>query len=69
MREYLANGLLAAASLAFFVLFGYIWIEGSHYIQEPNIIILSMETAGIATIFGFSVYNLIRVIKRLTGSK
>lgn len=69
MREYIANGLLAAASLSLFVLFGFIWIEGSHYIQEPNIIILIMETAGIAAMFGFALYNLIRVIKRFTGSR
>lgn len=69
MREYALSGLLAAISLALLWFFSRIWVEGSHYIQEPNIMILIMETAGIATIFGFSVYNLIRVIKRLTGSK
>jgi hypothetical protein len=67
LREYSVNGLLAATSSALLWFLGCIWVEGSHYIQEPNIIILAMETAGIATILGFAVYNLIRVIKRLTS--
>lgn len=69
MREYLANGLLAAASLALFMLLGFIWVEGSHYIQEPNIIVLITETAGIAAMFGFALYNLVRCIRRFTGSR
>lgn len=69
MREYMANGLLAATSLALSGFFGCIWVEGSHYIQEPNIIILIVETAGIAAIFGFALYNLILLKRRITGSR
>ena len=65
--QYAANALLTATSLALLWLFGCIWIEGSHYIQEPNIIILIIETASIAAILGFAVHNLICVIKRLTS--
>jgi len=68
LREYIANGLLATTSLALLGFFGCIWVEGSHYIQEPNIIILIAETASIAAIFGFALYNLICYLKRLIGS-
>ena len=69
MREYTTNGLLLATSLALIWFFGCIWVEGSHYIQEPNSIILIAETASIAAIFGFAIYNFIRFIKRFTGSR
>jgi len=68
LREYIANGLLVTTSLALLGFLGCIWVEGSHYIQEPNIIILIAETATIAAMFGFALYNLIRFIKRFTGS-
>lgn len=64
MREYIANVLLAATSLALFSLFGLILVNGSHYIQEPNIIILIMEMAGVATILGFALYNLVHFVRR-----
>ncbi len=58
---------LYSCCLALFMLFGFIWVEGSHYIQEPNIIVLITETAGIAAMFGFALYNLVRCIRRFTG--
>ncbi len=63
--EYIGNALLAATSCALLWFFGAIWVEGSHYIREPNIIILSIETAGMAVISGFAIYNLLRLIRRL----
>ena len=68
MRNYIANVLLAATSLALFWLFGCILIEGSHYIQEPSILILIIETTGIVAIFSFAIYNLVRFAKRPTSA-
>ena len=61
LKEYIANALLIATSLALLWFFSCIWIIGSHYIQEPNIIILIMETAAVAAIYGFAIYNFIRM--------
>lgn len=62
--EYFVNTLLTATSCALLWFFGCIWIEGSHYIQEPNTMILSVETAVIAAILGFALHNIIRMVRR-----
>jgi len=64
--EYFGYTLLTATSGALLWFFGCIWIEGSHYIQEPNIMILGVETAAVAAILGFAIHSLIRVMKRKT---
>ena len=62
LKEYIANALLIATSLALLWFFSYIWMEGRHYIQKPNIIILIMETAAMAAIYGFAIYRFIRSV-------
>jgi len=47
--------LLMAVSLSLLYHFIFIWIYGEHWIQEPNNIVLSYETAGILLIFGYGV--------------
>ena len=68
MREYTVNALLAATSLALLCFLGYIWVNGSHYIQEPSITVLIIETAAIASVSGFAIYNLTCLVKRFSGS-
>jgi len=60
----MANMLLTATSLALLWFISCIWIEGSHYIQEPNSIILIAETAALAAIFGFAIFRLISLAIR-----
>ena len=58
LKEYIANALLIATSLVSLWFLSYIWMEGRHYIQKPNIIILFMATAAMAAIYGFAIYNI-----------
>ena len=64
MREYITSGLLVALSLAFLTHFYFIVAHGTLIIQEPNLIILSVE---IAALFGcaiFGVVNMVRAVRR-----
>lgn len=61
MREVMANIILVSLSAAFLWFFGCIWIYGSHYIQEPNPLILLCEVMGILLILGFATRNLIKL--------
>ena len=64
--EYFVNLLLAATSGALLWFFGCIWIKGSHYIYEPDIMVLGVETTVMAAILGFALHNLVRVIRGKT---
>jgi len=44
--------------------FSNIWRYGQHLIQEPNIIILSLETAMLLLIFAFGVYKFVGDFRR-----
>ena len=61
--EYFGNTLLTATSCALLWFLSCIWIEGAHYIQEPNIVILGAETTALVAILGFAIQNLVRVIR------
>ena len=60
----MANSLLVGLSLAFLWHFSNIWRYGQHLIQEPNIIILSLETAMLLIIFAFGVYKFVGDFRR-----
>ena len=62
--EYFGNTLLTATSCALLWFLGCIWIDGAHYIQEPNIVILGVETAALVAILGFAIQNLARIISK-----
>jgi len=64
--------LLAFAMAAFLLFhFGLIWVHGSFYIYEPNLLVLSFETVMLAGILGFSFYCLIKQLRliRKPGEK
>lgn len=60
-REAAANILLVSLSIAFLWFFSCIWVYGSHYIQEPNPLILICEVAGILLVLCFATRNLIKL--------
>ncbi len=64
MREIIANMLLVSLATAFLWFFGCIWVYGSHYIQEPNQLILTCETIGVLLVLGLAIWNLIDSAKR-----
>lgn len=63
MRKYIVSLLLIGTSLALLYFFGCIWLFGSHYIQEPNKLVLIAETAGMMVILTFALHNLVKIGK------
>jgi len=64
MKEVIGDSLVIGMSVALLWHFSNIWRYGQHLIQEPNIIILSLETAMLLIIFAFGVYKLVGDFRR-----
>jgi len=64
MKEVIGDSLVIGMSAALLWHFSNIWRYGQHLIQEPNIIILSLETAMLLLIFAFGVYKLVGDFRR-----
>jgi len=64
MKEVISDSLVIGMSAALLWHFSNIWRYGQHLIQEPNIIILSLETAMLLIIFAFGVYKLVGDFRR-----
>ncbi len=58
IKDSIANGALIGMSAALLWHFSNIWRYGQYLVQEPNILIRSLETAGllIILVFGVSKY-------------
>jgi len=69
MREAIANILLVSLGTALLWFFGCIWVKGSHYIQEPNPLILLCEIVGILLVLCFGAFNLIRLVQERRKSE
>ena len=63
IKDSIANGALIGMSAALLWHFSNIWRYGQHLIREPNIVILSLETAGLLLILGFGVTKFISDLK------
>ncbi len=57
MRSILINILLIAVTTALLVHFALLWAYSEVLIQEPNKIILAIETVAFFGILGFSIYG------------
>jgi len=64
MKEVIGDSLVIGMSAALLWHFSNIWRYGQHLIQEPNIIILSLETAVLLLIFAFGVCKLVGDFRR-----
>jgi len=64
MREYIANALVVALSMAFLGHFYFIATHGTLIIQEPNPIILGLEITGLVVTTIFGIWNMARIIGR-----
>jgi len=62
--EVISNTLVVGMSAALLWHFPNIWRYGQHLIQEPNIIILSLETAVLLLILAFGVFRLVVDFRR-----
>ena len=63
-RNIIADLLVAGMSLALLWHFSNIWRYGQLLVQEPNIIIRSLETAMLLIIFAFGVSRLVVDFRR-----
>jgi hypothetical protein len=62
--KILTDFLLAGLSIAFLWHFAYIWYYGQLLVQEPSIIIRSLETVMLLAIFAFSISRLVVDLRR-----
>ena len=67
MKNAIANGVIIGLSASLLWHFSNIWRYGQHLIQEPNIAILSLETAGLLLILIFGISKCISDLKRKEG--
>jgi len=67
MKNAIANGAIIGLSASLLWHFSNIWRYGQHLIQEPNITILSLETAGLLLILIFGISKCISDLKRKEG--
>lgn len=67
MKNAIANGAIIGLSVGIIWHFSNIWRYGQHLIQEPNIVILSLETAGLLLILIFGITKFISDLKRKEG--
>jgi len=64
VKDLIAGGVIIGLSAALLWHFSNIWRYGQHLIQEPNIAILTLETAGLLLIFAFGVTKFISDLRR-----
>jgi len=64
MKEVIGDSLVIGMSAALLWHFSNIWRYGQYLIQEPNIIIRSLETAMLLIIFAFGVYKFVGDFRR-----
>lgn len=62
MREIIKPALIVGMSAALLWVFWGIWLRGSHYLQEPNRLILTGEMLMMVTILLFGLYEFIRAL-------
>jgi len=64
VKSLAGNVMLIGLSASLLWHFSNIWRHGNHLIVEPNIVILSVETAGLLFILAFGVTKCIIDLKR-----
>jgi len=63
-RSILTDILVITMSGSFLWHFSNIWRYGQHLIQEPNILVKSLETAMFLFILAFGIYKLVYDVRR-----
>ena len=64
MKNAISNGIIMGMSIALLWHFSNIWRYGQHLIGEPNILIITLETAGLLVILAFGVGKFVSDLKR-----
>lgn len=60
IKDVIVNGVLIGMSAALLWHFSNIWRYGQYLVGEPNIVIRSLETAGLLIILVFGVSKLFK---------
>jgi len=55
VKDIIADGVIVGMSAALLWHFSNIWRYGQYIVGEPNVVIRSLETAGLLTILVFGV--------------
>ena len=63
VRELITDAVIIGLSAALLWHFSNIWRYGQHLVGESNIVIRSLETAGLLVILAFGVSKFIRDLK------
>lgn len=66
VKDLIADAALIGVSVALLWHFSNIWRYGQHLIQEPHIVVRSLETALLLAIL---VFGVIKLIGTLRGAK
>ena len=64
VKDLVLDAVVIGLSAALLWHFSNIWRYGQHLIQEPDIVILSLETAGLLFILAFGVSKYISDLRR-----
>jgi hypothetical protein len=64
MKDIIADGAIIGMSAAFLWHFLNIWRYGQYLVGESNIVIRSLETAGLIAILGFGIGKYISDLKK-----
>ena len=64
IKDVVSNAVIIGLSSALLWHFSNIWRYGKHLIGEPNIVIRSLETAGLLIILIFGIAKYVSDIKR-----
>jgi len=69
LKDVIASGALIGMSASLLWHFLYIWRYEQYLVGEPNIIIRSLETAGLLIILVFGISKYITDLKREAGKR
>ena len=64
IKDIIADGVIIGMSAALLWHFSNIWRYGQHLVGEPNIVIRSLETAGLLLILTFGISKYVSDLKR-----
>jgi len=69
IKEFIVDALIIGMSASFLWHFSNIWRYGQHLIQELNVVVKSLETAGLLFILAFGIYKLVYDLRRVRKVK
>ena len=69
IKDIIADGVIIGMSAAFLWHFSNIWRYGQYLVGESNIVIRSLETAGVLVILGFGISKYVSDLKAVKRNR